>query len=216
MSTDLAIDYLSSNINTIFKAIIIPIILSFICFYSCFIGSANLGYISILLACLYLLLCKFDFLLPAMIYLSLFAEVYKVNGLMLYGFICIVYILRCSFNLNKKLNIFLWFILYSITHLLSNDFTFANISPIFYLLTLLVASLSYKQVHFRNCSIMFILGCIVTSFLAFLKPLSVNLQNIFSEDVTEGVTTNIVLRYSGLSYDPNFYTIISLNEVKNE
>ena len=56
---------------------------------------------------------------------------------------------------------------------------------------------------------MFLLGTIVTSLLALLKPLSVNMQEILSEDVTEGVTTNLISRYSGLSFDPNFYTIIA-------
>lgn len=202
--------YISNGWRTIAKGVIIPVILSLITFYGCFVGSLSIGFLSTLATMAYLCICGFSSLLPTMLYLSLFAYMYNAGGLALYGFICFVYIARCSFRSRKIGYIALWFVLYSVTHLISSALTFGNVAPVLNIFTLLIASLNYKQIDYRNCVLMFVLGVMITSLLGFLKPLSDNLMELLSVDFEEGLTKDAVVRFSGLSFDPNFYTITTI------
>ncbi len=202
--------YFSNGWRSIVNGVITPVILSLITFYGCFVGSTSISLFSTLATMVYLCICSFSSLLPTMLYLSLFAYMYNAGGLALYGFISFVYIFRCSLRSRKIGYIVFWFVLYSVTHLISSALTFGNVTPILNIFTLLIASLNYKQTDYRNCVLMFVLGVMITSLLGFLKPLSDNLLELLAVDFEEGLTKDAVLRFSGLSFDPNFYTITAI------
>lgn len=198
-------------INTelsIFKDILPLVLMSLVVFYSCFIGNAMINMAITTLICLFLLFCRMDMLLPAMLYLSSFAFIFQAGDFMLYEFLCIIFMCRVFINLKRKRGfLILWMIIYFTTHLISSEITLGNIIPVIYVTTLLFACVVYDKKLYKSCSMMFLLGVIITSMLGFLKPFSPYLLELLSEDFAEGASVDFVIRFSGLSYDPNFYVI---------
>lgn len=188
---------------------VVPVVgMSFILFYGCFIGNSMLIMAITGVISMYLLFCKYVLLLPSMLYFCSFAFMFQAGDFMLYEFLCIVFMFRVFIN-EKRNQVFLllWSIIYFITHIISSSITFSNIIPILYIITLLFACVAYRTELYNTCVIMYLLGVFVTSLLGFLKPFSPYLIELLSEDLAEGMNADFIVRFSGLSYDPNFYTI---------
>lgn len=202
-------DFGKTNFSlSIFKDIVPLVIMSLIVFYSCFIGNAMINMGGTALICLYLLFCRNAILLPAMLYFSSFAFIFQAGDFMLYEFLCIIFICRVFIVAKRMIGMLVaWVIIYFITHLISSSITLGNIIPVIYVMTLLFACVTYEGRQYNNCVIMFLLGIIITSALGFLKPFSPYLLDLLSEDFAEGMSIDYIVRFSGLSYDPNFYTI---------
>lgn len=177
-------------------------------FYGCFIGSSMITMVATTVICLFLLFCKNDVLLPSMLYFSSFAYMFQANSLMLYEFPCIIFMCRVFVKEKRKQSFLLfWFVIYFITHIISSGVTLTNIIPIIYILIILISCISYKKELYDSCVKMFLLGVFISSLLGLLKPFSPHLIELLAEDFAEGMSIDFVIRFSGLSYDPNFYTI---------
>lgn len=192
---------------SIFKEIVPIVILSLSIFYACFIGNGIMTMVLTSIICLFLLFCRNEVLVPSMLYFCSFALMFQAGSYMLYEFLCIVFMCRV-FITEKFVRSFLlfWFVIYFITHIISSSVTVVNIIPILYIITLIFACVSYND-QYDNCVVMYLLGVFVSSLLGFLKPLSSHLIELLSEDFVEGMNVDFIVRFSGLSYDPNFYTI---------
>lgn len=199
---------ISKSTLSLFKAILPIIGLSLAVFYGCFVGSAMITILVTIVICLFLMLCKNEVLLPAMLYFSSFALMFQAGDYMLYEFLCLIFISRVFIN-KRRMRGFLisWFAIYFITHIISSSITLGNIIPIIYIITLLFACIYYEKKTYDSCVAMFLLGVLVSSLLGFLKPFSPYLIELLSEDFAEGMNVDFVIRFSGLSYDPNFYVI---------
>lgn len=182
--------------------------MSLVIFYSCYVGNAMMSMGGTAIICIYLTLCKNVMLLPAMLYFSSFALIFRAGDFMLYEFLCLIFIGRVFIKAEGKRGLLIFLpIMYALTHLLSSSINFGTIIPIIYVITLLFACVTYRDDLFENCKIMYLLGVLISSILGFLKPFSPFLLELLSEDLTDGLGTEYIVRFSGLSYDPNFYSI---------
>ena len=193
------------------KATLVPVILSLLVFYSCFVGNSSLTILATLLVCAHIATSKIKDVLPYMLYYTSFAYMFLAGDFMLYEFLGITFMVKCFISgaVNKK-TIILWVPIYFITHLMSSSLTLGNIIPVINVFILLFACLSYSEDNYEQCVFLFILGVLITSLLGFLKPLSPHLSEMFEENFAGSSSIDFLIRYSGLSYDPNFFTLISI------
>lgn len=157
--------------------------------------------------CIYIFKCKNDYLLPSMIYMSLFAYLFNYNSYNLLFFVTSAYLFRSFqspvFPKNKFVGIL---IIYFITHLIatSSGINIALMSMFLALLSIFCASLQVTYKIGLLVQHSFIISFILSSILGMFKEGTRLAEMLTADEVYE------TIRFSGLSYDPNFYTVISI------
>lgn len=182
------------------------IILSAVLTINFFLPNDYLSLLCTAAAIVKLFLCKKKELLPLMIYFTFLAYLFCFQNYNIYIFVCLAFIIRAALLTKENLVFTIVGIpVYFATHLLSSintDFSIGDLIPLFCVMILMYACNMYDEKS-RNAYIyFFIAGHIVTSFLGLTR-------NIGRLTVSEHLY-NDSLRFSGLSYDPNFYAITAV------
>ena len=158
--------------------------------------------------CLYILGCKKQHLIASLVFLSLFFYLTTYNSINLSFLIIFTFILR-SLTINPKniSAIIVLIVSYFFTHVLSTDIHHINIaliSSFFSMICILICSSIIQEEEISLVSVSYLYSFLIASLLGFFKN-STRLIEVFDSDEVLGLE-----RYSGLSYDPNFYTMLSL------
>lgn len=166
-----------------------------------------------LLVCLYMFFCKIDNLLPAMVFFSLFAYIFYVVHYQIYIFVCISFIARAMISTTKRFMAGLILVpLYFIIHLLTSDIFALKLSdfiPFFIMICLYFACDIYKPKYRQKIIVYFLTGHVLSTIMGLFKEMT-RLKNILDIDHSGLVTGDLTVRFSGLSYDANFYAIVAI------
>lgn len=150
-----------------------------------------------------LFICKEKDLLPLMIYFPFLAYLFRFQNYNIFIFVCLAFIARAS--LLKKENLVFTIVgipIYFAIHLFSSintDFSIGDLIPLFCIMILMYACILYDESRKDACIYFFITGHIVTSFLGLARDIYISAG-----------WYNDSFRFSGLSYDPNFYAITAV------
>lgn len=162
---------------------------------------------------IFILTCKITYLLPTMIYFSFFSYICLFGRINICIFMILAFIVRVMLQKREYLLIGIVFLpVYIIISLLSTDvfaISIGDLIPFFAFSCLLFACLIYKHAYKNACISYFIRGHIVASFMGLFKEYT-RLGQIMETDYISMGTWQNTVRYSGLSYDPNFYSLSSI------
>lgn len=189
------------------------IAMSFVLVLNYFLSNDYLALSCTIVASAKLFICREKELLPLSIYLSYLAYLFRFQKYNMYVFVCLAFIVRVTFL--KKDNFLFTIIgipLYFIVHLFSSTnvgFTIGDLIPLFSVMMLMYACSLYGETYRNVCIYFFIAGHIVTSFLGLFRSIS-RLNNILNTVHMSVHSYQDSIRFSGLSYDPNFYTVTSV------
>lgn len=190
-----------------------PIFIALMLLLNYFTSNDYISLICTVVVFAYLLFCKRELLLPNMIFYSLFAYLFHYGDYALYVFVCIAFLFRVA--LIKKANFMLFialFPVYLIMHLISTDFSVISIGdivPFFSILCLLGACLVYNSSDREKCISYFIIGYVLSAVFGTLKSAS-RLAEVSHVTYTSVFSWQDTIRFAGISYDPNFFTVLSL------
>lgn len=177
-------------------------------FYNYFTSSDNVSLLVLVVYCIYIFRCKEIYLLPSMVFMSLFGYIFLYNQYNLMIFISLSFILRSLHSFFYSSVRFLSFaVAYIILHLLMTELMSVNIAILSSFFSILCLLIGVRQLSHNNVTLVsnsFLVSFFISSFLGYFKDLT-RLDDIMEIDQVEEV-----LRYSGLMYDANFYTIIAL------
>lgn len=172
-------------------------------------------YISLLVTVIsagYVMIIRKKYVVPAMVFFSFFAYLFVYNQFSLYIFICLAFVLRMAVSNTKSAKYVLaLFVVYVAFHLASLNISGVSIGtliPFFALLCLPLASTlaGYfdKDVVYSH----YLLGFFQSSILAFFRG-GTRLSEVLASDFLSVHDWMDTYRFSGLSYDANFYTMLS-------
>lgn len=197
-------------INSIKKDLvywITMILLSTMLFYNYTMGSDYLALLCTVGYCFYVLRCREEYVLPSMVYMSLFAYLFSYNEINLIFFVSFSFIMRITMTAKSQKPNSILLIAYSATHLIATSFSNINIFLISTILSLLSAYFASLVIEKTKPSLLcnsFVLSFFMSSLFGFFKE-STRLADRFDADEAFEM-----LRYSGLSYDANFYSLIAV------
>ncbi len=186
------------------------IAMSFVLVLNYFLSNDYLALSCTIVASAKLFICREKELLPLSIYFSYLAYLFRFQKYNIYVFVCLAFIVRVTFL--KKDNFLFTIIgipLYFIVHLFSStnvEFTIGDLIPLFSVMILMYACGVYNEKYRDVCIYFFIVGHVVTSVLGLLRNIS-RLNIILNTTFVSVHSFRDSLRFSGLSYDPNFYTV---------
>lgn len=193
--------------------IVFPIIVAFMLLLNYFTSSDYISLACTVVVCTEIILCKQDHLLPYMIFYSLFAYLFHYNSYALYVFVCIAFLARTAFQSKKYFMLIVIFSpLYIATHMLSTSFSSISIGdliPFFSILCLLAACLIYKPDNRENCISYFAVAYIISAIFGTMKPIT-RLAEVSHITYTSLYSWQDTIRFAGISYDPNFYTFLTI------
>lgn len=197
--------------NAMFFCVILSILLT----VNFLLPNDYLALLSTIAVCMQLFFCKRKDLLPLMIYFSFFAYLFRFQKYNIFVFVVLSFLTRVAFL--KRVNLIYavaWITIYFFTHLLSSfslnvDFSIGDLIPLFVVIILFFASDLYEQENRNTCLYFFISGHIVASFLGLTKNIG-RLKDILNSAYVSVDSYRDSLRFSGLAYDPNFYTITAV------
>lgn len=197
-----------SKINTI-----VLIFIACILFINYFFSNDLLALFATGMAMVYLMTCDRKILIPSMVFLSLFSYLYRYNGFELYVFVCLIYIIRIMFRSKRNLvNGTIGMLFYILVHMLSTsifNISFADFLPFIVIWCLYYSVISFDRMQKKLVIRYFVGAHLLASIMGVFKS-NCRLGEILSTDYLSISSWQDTLRYSGLSYDANFYTILAL------
>lgn len=193
--------------------IALPIIVSSMLLLNYFTSNDYISLICTLVVCVEIIMCKQEHLLPCMIFYSLFAYLFHYNNYAIYVFVCVTFLTRVAFQSKKKFELIAIITpLYIITHMLSTSFSNISIGdliPFFSVLCLFGACLIYKPDNRDDCIAYFVVGYILSAIFGIMKPIT-RLADVLHVAYTSLYSWEDTIRFAGISYDPNFYTLLTI------
>lgn len=206
-------NYIKKNIKREYNHLIILLVLSLVLFSNFLFENDYISLFCTILACTYILVCDSNYVLPIMIYISMYAYLFIFNVYNLYVFICLSFLIRIWMS-KKKYTLYAFIIIpfYLITHLIStqlNLISLGDIIPFIGVICLFFTCCSYRVNQRESCIKYFIIGHITSSLLGLFKGLT-RLPQILNNDYLSAYSWADTLRFSGLSYDANFYALITI------
>lgn len=161
----------------------------------------------------YILIVKREMLIPSMIFISFFSYLFVWYKFSIFVFICIAFIIRVTFVNNKKaILVFGFFLFYLYTHLSIinlNGIQMGRLIPFIVLACLPFSCCIYKKEQKILCFIYYLYGFFLSSILSFFKTWT-RLGEFLNSDYLSIDSWRDTYRFSGLSYDANFYTLLVL------
>lgn len=182
-------------------------------FINYFLSNDIVSLFCTIVSCIYILVCKVNLLIPTIVYLTFFSYIFRFNDYNLYVFVCVVFVIRLLFF--RKRNFIAGIIgipLYIFFHLLSTnigELTLTLIVPFVSIICLYFSATEFKIYMRDKCIAYFILAHFLSSFFGLFKE-NCRLQNVFNTTYISVSSWQDTIRFSGISFDPNFYTIISV------
>lgn len=197
--------------NTIFFCVILSVLLT----VNFLLPHDYLALLSTFVACIKLFFCKRKELLPLIIYFSFFAYLFRFQNYNIFVFVALSFLTRAA--LLKRVNLVyavVWIPIYFFTHLLSSvslnmNFSIGDLIPLFVVMILIFASGLCEEENKNVYLYFFIVGHIMASFLGLTRN-SGRLKDILNSAYVSVNSYQDSLRFSGLAYDPNFYTITAV------
>ncbi len=190
-----------------------PIFIALMLLLNYFTSNDYISLVCSVAVCVELLICKPDVLLPNMIFYSLFAYLFHYGDYAIYVFICIAFLIRVALQSEKNFKTILVIVpLYFFTHLISTSFSLISIGdliPFFSILCLLGACLIYKPIYRETSISYFIVGYILSAIFGTMKSFT-RLAEVSHITYTTVDSWQDTLRFAGVSYDPNFYTLLTM------
>lgn len=191
---------------------IIWLLLAAISTLNFFTSSDWLVSISVVISVLYLLRCNSNKVLPFFIFISFYLYLFLNGENDLHRYIYLAFIVRSIIICGNKIifKLFLISVLYIGIHIYSSintiPITIGVFTPFFSILCLYLACCIYKENDKINCVYSYLYGYFTSIAFGILRPYC-RLEQILSIDYVEGITT---LRFAALSFDPNYFTILSV------
>lgn len=185
------------------------VVTSVLLFCNFLLPNDYLSMLCTLLACVYIFTCKRKYLIPSMVYFSMFAYVFIIGHYQVFIFVCIAFLARAMILNEFRFLVGIFLIpLYFMVHLVSTDISVLSIGD--YISFFIVVSLFfmchiYKKQDRKLVIQYFLLGHIITTLLGLFKGYTRYIEFVPLD--YEGWGVGQYLRFSGLTYDPNFYTI---------
>lgn len=183
------------------------VLLSSLLFYNYTMGSDYLALFCTIGYCVYVLRCREEYVLPSMVYMSLFAYLFSYNEINLIFFISFSFIVRISLLSKSQKPNYIFLLAYLITHLIATSVRHINVfllSSILSLFTVYFASLAIEKSKTSLLGNSFLLSFFLSSLFGFFKDSTRLAERFDADEAFE------MLRYSGLSYDANFYSLIAV------
>ena len=188
-------------------------ILSIATLFNYFLNNDIVALAATLIACLYCASCQRNLLLPSMLFLNSFAYLFRFNQYSIYVFICIVFIARVGLAEKRRLtNIAIFGVPYLLLHLFSTNvlkMAFSDYIPFILIFTLYFAASEYNAEEREVTLTYFVYGHVLSTYLGFFKSLT-RLDGILGQDYVTAVQWADTTRFAGLSFDPNFYTLMAI------
>lgn len=205
---------MDNNIQREYKSNLLWLsLLSLIAFLNYFFGNDFMALAATGLSCLYVVICDESYLLPSMMFMNSFAYLFRFNQFSLYAFVCLAFILRSGLKEKRRItNALIVGIPYLFLHLFSTNIlrlSFADIVPFILLLTLYFAACEYTSNERDAILSYFAIGHAISTFWGFFKSFT-RLDSILGQDYVSAVSWADTTRFSGISFDPNFYTLMAI------
>ncbi len=191
------------------KNLCFVILLSLFLFCNFLLPNDYLSIICTLGAGAYILTCDRKYLLPSLVYFSMFAYVFIVGHYATFIFVVLAFLIRAMIRNKKRLIVGIFLIpVYFILYFFSNDITILKLGD--YVTFFIVISLFFMcnmyQGQDRKLIIQYFLAAhVISTVLGVFKGYTRFIQ--FMPLDYEGWGSEAYLRFSGLTYDPNFYTV---------
>ena len=151
--------------------------------------------------------------LPLAIYYSFFSYLFYFSGYALYVFVAFALLVRFFLvSDSSRGNFVLLLVYYILIHLLSSLFLSLKMGDVIPFVTILCLYPAVKMYHpggKKGVINAFFSGYFLSSFLGFFKE-KTRLIEVLEEDYVWANHSRDSLRFAGLSFDPNFYSIISI------
>lgn len=180
--------------------------------FNYFISNDIMSLISTFIFFSLIMLCKKEMILPYYIFLSFFSSIIQYNGINLFAFLCIAVVARMIlYRIGKVVSITLMFALHVVLHILSGkvEFTFGFVIPSILIVTLYASCILFQEDQRDMCLVMYLWGLLSSSVIGLLRAFSISrIGEILSNDRVYLGKTEGLLRYAGLSYDCNYFTVL--------
>ena len=152
---------------------------------------------------------------PTICYFSLFSYLFRYGAYNLSGLVTLTFIARCIISdrsVGKEACLFIP--LYLLTHMLSTNMgevNFSSVVPFINILSLYFMCHLYNRSAEQNdlCIKYFLTGHVISSIMGFLKE-NTRLQWILGIDWLTNIEFYDTTRYSGISFDCNFYSFVAI------
>ena len=180
--------------------------------FNFFTSSDLLVTIAVAIAIIYLLSCNQKKVLPFFIFISFYLYLFLNGENDLHRYIYLSFIIRSIFICGGKTLPKLLFIsfIYIGFHIYSSigviPISIGLFTPFFSILCLYLACCIYEEKDRELCIYSYLYGYFSSIILGLLRPYC-RLEEILSIDFVEDITT---LRFAALSFDPNYFTILSV------
>lgn len=189
------------------KFLIIPLIL----FLNFLFKNDYLSLICTIFVCCDIFFSKKQELIKKVIFYSFFSYLYTFNGYNIYIFPILCVMIKTIFlNSNRSGLYILITIIYFFIHYLSSfgqEFRLGNLIPFFSVLLLLFLCLNYDKKNKESYARFFIFGFFYSSILGLFKS-GTRINELISVDYISINEWQDTIRFSGISFDCNFYGIL--------
>lgn len=174
-------------------------------FLNYFMGNDYLALISTGYICLELVICQKKDVIPTLLFVTSFSQLFHFNQYDTFEFVCLAGIARMLFQDAELFKEF-YFVqpVYLITHFWStklSDINLGRLIPIVALMCFFYASYVYHKEERESCINFYIAGHLLSGFLGYFREMT-RLRFMLETDHTGGT-----IRFAGLAFDCNFFAL---------
>lgn len=192
----------------------IPYFIGILLFVNFLTSSNILSLLATILSVCYIFVCREDNIVPFGMFTAPFAYLFVYSRFNLYFIVAISITLRLAILEPKRFRYFLILPMFLLTHMITTSWNLLSIgmlTPTILLLTLLVCSDKMMNSDSSKTFSCYLKGFFVASILGFFKD-NTRIVEILDADYIS--YTNLSFnRFSGLSPDCNFYTILAITAI---
>lgn len=192
---------------------IVLVFLSLLLYINYFFSNDYLALVVSLSCSVYLLIVDEQDLVPSMLYLTFFSYLFRYDTYSLYFIVCFSALIRVFFIAGtERFGLLFFSSLYIVLHLITTNITsisFGDITPFFSNVLLLAFCINKKIILTNRCNYFFLAGFLLSSILALFKSYT-RLPSILADSSVYYEKFELFSRFSGLTYDANFYTMLTI------
>ncbi len=196
------------------KILSISLVLTAILLGGCIINLPILMLSVVALLCVAIIFLNLNEATCLLFYFSPLSYLLVYNQYSIYILVAVAYIMAILLKKKNAIGVLSSFFLLAYCFIFADFSASINIGrfiyPILLMLLIFVCQFTEKK-NYKTYISFFLLGFIVSAIVGFFKDQIPMIQSIFTSDALyiDGVETSMnIIRYSGLSYDPNFFALI--------
>lgn len=181
-------------------------------FINYFFFNDYISFLSTLVSLVWLMICPFKYVLANAVYFSFFSYLFNFGKYNFYFFVIGVAVIRYVFQNKQNIVYAIFFLTYCLAHFHSThlySFSFGLLIPGIAMTFLLMAINYRSNITFPTAKRYFSYGFFLSSALGIFKNYT-RIVFILDQDFVSGTD---VARFSGLSADANFYTVLAVLEI---